>query len=93
MVPAGILQGRFFAADRPAYLNYGAIGFVIGHEITHGFDDKGRQFDASGNVHAWWQSDTVDQFLDRTACMVEQFGNYTEPISNLTVPDTKKNNH
>lgn len=86
--PAGILQGRFFSADRPAYLNYGAIGFVIGHEITHGFDTKGRQFDGLGNVHTWWQSETLDRFLAKTECVEYQFGNYTEPLTNLKVRET-----
>ena len=56
--PAGILQGVFFSSERPLYLNYGAIGWVIGHEITHGFDDQGRQFDEDGNLVDWWHPET-----------------------------------
>ena len=62
--PAGILQGNFFGSDRPSYLNYGSIGWVIGHEITHGFDDQGRQYDDSGNLANWWDDDTKDKFLE-----------------------------
>ncbi|XP_058823169.1 neprilysin-2-like [Topomyia yanbarensis] len=83
--PAGILQGHFFAYDRPKYLNYGAIGYVIGHEITHGFDDKGRQFDKNGNLYDWWQPSTKRAYLQKARCIIEQYGNYTEPNVRLRV--------
>ncbi|RWS10165.1 membrane metallo-endopeptidase-like 1, partial [Dinothrombium tinctorium] len=75
--PAGILQGVFFAKDRPNYLNYGGIGYIIGHEITHGFDDKGRQFDKNGNNENWWETETDKKFKQRVTCIIEQYGNYT----------------
>ncbi|XP_062561585.1 neprilysin-2 isoform X2 [Armigeres subalbatus] len=83
--PAGILQGQFFSYDRPKYMNYGAIGFVIGHEITHGFDDQGRQFDKNGNLVDWWQSDTKKAYLEKARCIIEQYGNYTEPNVKLNL--------
>ncbi|CAL7951567.1 unnamed protein product [Xylocopa violacea] len=75
--PAGILQGAFFSNDRPRYMNYGAIGFVIGHEITHGFDDQGRQFDKDGNLVDWWAPQTKEKYLERAECIIHQYGNYT----------------
>lgn len=79
------MQGQFFAADRPRYMNYGAIGFVIGHEITHGFDDQGRQFDLNGNLVDWWKADTKTRYLEKAKCIIEQYGNYTEPSTKLKV--------
>ncbi|XP_058793347.1 neprilysin-2-like isoform X3 [Phymastichus coffea] len=75
--PAGILQGAFFSKDRPRYMNYGAIGFVMGHEITHGFDDQGRQFDKAGNLVEWWQPSTKENYLKRAQCIIDQYANYT----------------
>lgn len=75
--PAGILQGIFFSAERPRYMNYGAIGWVIGHEITHGFDDQGRQFDLEGNLVDWWHPETKSRYLKKAQCIIEQYGNYT----------------
>uniref|UniRef100_A0A2P2HZF3 Neprilysin-like n=2 Tax=Hirondellea gigas TaxID=1518452 RepID=A0A2P2HZF3_9CRUS len=83
--PAGILQGTFFDADRPKYLNYGAIGFVIGHEITHGFDDMGRQFDYKGDLKEWWLPETRAKFIEKSKCIIEQYGSYIAPEVNLTL--------
>jgi len=77
--PAGILQGAFFNKDRPHYLNFGAIGYIIGHEITHGFDDKGRQFDKDGNNRNWWLPETASKFQEKVRCIIDQYSNYTLP--------------
>ncbi|KAF5269286.1 hypothetical protein FQR65_LT02587 [Abscondita terminalis] len=77
--PAGILQGAFFDSNRPNYMNYGALGYVIGHEITHGFDDEGRQFDKDGNLNDWWSQNTTDMFKEKAECIVRQYENYVYP--------------
>ncbi|KAG7171619.1 Neprilysin-4-like 2 [Homarus americanus] len=73
LFPAGILQPPFYHPAFPRSLNYGGIGVVIGHEITHGFDDRGRQFDKNGNLQQWWTPDDVSKFYQRASCMLDQF--------------------
>ena len=74
--PAGILQPPFFMAAAPDAANYGAIGMVMGHELTHGFDDQGRKFDGHGNLRDWWTPAVAEAFTDRAACLVRQFDAY-----------------
>lgn len=81
--PAGILQGHFFGSNRPNYLNYGAIGSVVGHEITHGFDDVGSQFDENGNLKNWWAPTTSKSFKIKSQCLVDQYGAIRDKQTNL----------
>lgn len=74
--PAGILQPPFFNLTADDAINYGAIGAVIGHEITHGFDDQGSQFDADGNLKSWWTKEDRAKFEERAACVTNQFNGY-----------------
>ena len=74
--PAGILQPPFFNFQADDAINYGAIGGVIGHEITHGFDDSGSRFDAEGNLKMWWTDEDRKKFEERSSCVVKQFGEY-----------------
>uniref|UniRef100_A0A8B9SPF4 endothelin-converting enzyme 1 n=1 Tax=Anas platyrhynchos TaxID=8839 RepID=A0A8B9SPF4_ANAPL len=75
--PAGILQAPFYARSHPKALNFGGIGVVMGHELTHAFDDQGREYDKEGNLRPWWQNSSLEAFKNRTACMTEQYGRYT----------------
>ena len=75
--PAGILQAPVFDPKADLAVNYGAIGAIIGHELTHGFDDTGRQFDASGNLRDWWTAKDAEQYKTRTQLVVDQFNGYT----------------
>ena len=74
--PAGILQYPFFDMEADDAVNYGGIGGVIGHEMTHGFDDQGRQYDADGNLHDWWTPEDAKKFTEKTNVVVTQFNNY-----------------
>jgi len=83
--PAGILQPPFYTRTAEDAVNYGAIGMVVGHELTHGFDDEGRQFDASGNLTDWWTPADGKEFERRAQCVVKQFDEY------VSVEDVKLN--
>jgi putative endopeptidase len=74
--PAGILRPPAFSMDASDAVNYGAIGVVIGHEISHGFDDQGAQYDARGRLNNWWTSEDLKKFEARGQCVVEQFESY-----------------
>jgi putative endopeptidase len=75
--PAGILQPPFYDNKADDAMNFGGIGAVIGHELTHGFDDQGSQFDAQGNLRNWWTEQDKKEFDQRTACVADQYAGYT----------------
>ncbi len=82
--PAGILQPPFFSAAFPTSMNYGAMGMVMGHEVTHGFDDDGRKFAGDGSLKAWWTADIVKSFEERAQCIVDQYSKVeVSPGNNL----------
>ncbi|HLZ65541.1 MAG TPA: M13 family metallopeptidase [Aliidongia sp.] len=85
--PAGILQPPNFDAHWDDAINYGAIGATIGHEMTHGFDDSGRQFDADGNLAEWWTRRDAARFRARSECIAREYGGFSP------VPDTRLNGH
>ena len=74
--PAGILQPPFFDAKADDAVNYGAMGAVIGHEMTHGFDDQGRKFDAQGNMREWWTPEDLKNYEARARCVEDQYNSY-----------------
>lgn len=83
--PAGILQKPFFDTSFPSSLNFGAMGVVMGHELTHAFDDQGREFDKDGDLAPWWNNATIERFQQRTECLVQQYSSYvtssSEPLN------------
>jgi predicted metalloendopeptidase len=82
--PAGILQPPFFNAKADDAINYGGIGAVIGHEMTHGFDDQGRQYDATGNLRDWWSKGSAEEYDKRRKAVVDQYSEY-EPLPGMHV--------
>src|SRR3954452_20411317 len=75
--PAGILQPPFYTNTADMAVNFGAVGMVIGHELTHGFDDQGRRYDADGNLRDWWTQQDAKPFEERAACIDQQYSGYT----------------
>jgi putative endopeptidase len=82
--PAGILQPPFFDPKADDAVNYGGIGAVIGHEMTHGFDDRGRQYDAVGNLRDWWTPESAKAYVNRSKAIVAQYAGY-EPLPGLHI--------
>ncbi|CAH0403542.1 unnamed protein product [Chilo suppressalis] len=74
--PAGILQLPFYDGDNPKSVNYGAMGVVMGHELTHAFDDQGREYDRFGNLNQWWNNATIARFKKRAECIQKQYSDY-----------------
>ena len=83
--PAGILQPPFFDKKMDDAVNFGGIGLVIGHELTHGFDDQGRKFDPEGNLRDWWTADDGKEFEKRVSCVADEYSNF------VAVDDLKLN--
>jgi len=83
--PAGILQPPFFDKKMDDAVNFGGIGLVIGHELTHGFDDQGRKYDAKGNLSDWWTAEDGKEFEKRAGCIADEYGNF------VAVDDLKLN--
>uniref|UniRef100_A0A665X4X1 Phosphate regulating endopeptidase homolog, X-linked n=1 Tax=Echeneis naucrates TaxID=173247 RepID=A0A665X4X1_ECHNA len=84
--PAGELQKPFFwGREYPRSLSYGAIGVIVGHELTHGFDNNGRKYDKNGNLDQWWSNSSITAFNEKTQCMIEQYNSYHWEEANLNV--------
>ncbi|XP_004450420.1 phosphate-regulating neutral endopeptidase PHEX isoform X2 [Dasypus novemcinctus] len=84
--PAGELQKPFFwGTEYPRSLSYGAIGVIVGHEFTHGFDNNGRKFDKNGNLDPWWSFESEEKFKEKTKCMINQYSNYYWKKAGLNV--------
>jgi putative endopeptidase len=89
--PAGILQPAFYDPHADLAVNYGHIGAIIGHELTHGFDDEGKKFDAKGNLADWWTDEDTKKFEAKTGCLVNEYGSFVA-VSGKTAQDDVKVN-
>ncbi|CAH2220647.1 phosphate-regulating neutral endopeptidase [Pelobates cultripes] len=88
--PAGELQKPFFwGMEYPRSLSYGAIGVIVGHEFTHGFDSNGRKYDKDGNLYSWWSSESEERFKEKSKCMVNQYNDYYWKQAGLNVKGAK----
>ncbi|XP_054266542.1 neprilysin-2-like [Macrosteles quadrilineatus] len=83
LIPAGILQRPFFDAKLPKYVNYAAIGLGMAHEITHGFDDQGSQFDFNGDLKEWWTEGSRNIFNEKKRCFIDQYSNFVDSKTSL----------
>ena len=81
--PAGILQPPFYSNDRDDAVNYGGVGAVVGHELTHGFDDEGRKFDPEGNLRDWWTDQDGKAFEERAQCLIDEYNSF--PVEDIHV--------
>jgi len=74
--PAGVLQPPFYSSSRDEAVNYGGIGVGVGHELTHGFDDQGRKYDAGGNLRDWWTTEDAAEFQKRAQCLIDEYSSF-----------------
>ncbi|XP_067120635.1 neprilysin-1-like [Centruroides vittatus] len=87
-LPAGILQFPLYEVGIPNAINYGTIGYLIGHEITHGFDNEGSKYDSFGNLREWWSPNVRKVFNNKTECFVNQYNSYEDPITKMKLNGT-----
>ena len=81
--PAGILQEPFFSLNYPQSVNFGGIGFIMGHELSHGFDDSGREYNKNGILSPWWNNQTIEAYSVASDCIAQQYSDYKINGENL----------
>lgn len=88
IIPVGVLQDPVFVTNRPNYINYGSLGMVVGHELTHAFDSIGSLYNAEGSYSMWWSNDSWNQFSERNKCYEKQYSKYYMPTADAYVNGT-----